>query len=447
MLFKLHTEKKKWFDVKGNALLGRIKQKPDEPKNIKESLKGIYSFDTKTFTDIQRRGWLDKDNEYAEVGILFDHNNTQFGWFFEDFISFNELVEDLLKVEVIGKTISKRRVKDILFDWLKGMYKNEINVSLTDYALDRFKQVIETVEIWIPINNLSVYEPLKINNLLFKKLDEKTINHWYNEDLRRAPKSFDFITKIYQDKIGEGKDKVFSIYSNTGEREKCFEIAFEETKKIITVLHLYSEIIKNPFSTSYVFVLGQENLQYVKHLIVKDNILITPNEQALSFLNFWEITKADIKKFDEKGFSKVLNLFYTEKINDYEKNLRAALRNYLRICFLKEIEYKIILIFSALETMFIGKESEGITKNLSESVAMFVGIELEERKRILQNLRKVYNLRSKFVHSAHLTDVEKDSLKYFFNYVWDTFMLLIENPNNFRTKKELCDFIQDKKLS
>ena len=100
-------------------------------------------------------------------------------------------------------------------------------------------------------------------------------------------------------------------------------------------------------------------------------------------------------------------LLKTAKRSAFQNDaLRSALL-YSRATRNRNISEKLVLIFSALESLLLKNESEPITSALADRLAFAVGSNTEERKAIAKNVRAVYTVRSKYVH--HAEDVQASS--------------------------------------
>lgn len=105
---------------------------------------------------------------------------------------------------------------------------------------------------------------------------------------------------------------------------------------------------------------------------------------------------------------------------------------------------KLVYILVALESFLLGNES--IQNTISDGMAYFISSNKQERISIVENLKKAYGLRSKFIHHGETIE-DLETLKEFMLNVWMFFSLVIQNANRFDNRKQFFKAIEDEKYS
>jgi hypothetical protein len=103
-----------------------------------------------------------------------------------------------------------------------------------------------------------------------------------------------------------------------------------------------------------------------------------------------------------------------------------------------------------MESILLRNDTEPIQQNVGERMAFIntAGSQntVEERQRIIRNLKEAYALRSKFVH--HGSSVEdRETVRQFMINAWALFTTLAKASQRFETKEELIDHLEAMKLS
>ena len=81
-------------------------------------------------------------------------------------------------------------------------------------------------------------------------------------------------------------------------------------------------------------------------------------------------------------------------------------------------------------------------------MAFMIGKSLEARIAIVDNYKKAYALRSRAVHHGHQVKTEKlDVLEQFIPNTWFTLSWIVRSLEQFNTRQEMIEHIDDIKFS
>ena len=100
----------------------------------------------------------------------------------------------------------------------------------------------------------------------------------------------------------------------------------------------------------------------------------------------------------------------------------------------------------ALETILTQQGRDPIGTAIAEGVALLLASDLEGRKKLKTNLKRLYGLRNKIAHGGKNNVTNKDFL-YLRHIVINLIALLIQKLDTFTKQEELVNWIEDKKLS
>jgi hypothetical protein len=99
-----------------------------------------------------------------------------------------------------------------------------------------------------------------------------------------------------------------------------------------------------------------------------------------------------------------------------------------------------------MESVLLRNDNEPIQQNVGERMAFINANTVEERQRIIRNLKAAYTLRSRFIHHGHTID-QRETVWQLMISAWSLFTTLAKFSQRFETKDELIDHLEAMKLS
>ena len=146
------------------------------------------------------------------------------------------------------------------------------------------------------------------------------------------------------------------------------------------------------------------------------------------------------------GLHRLHEMLVSNRRSDLEEAVLEAVLLYSRCTTAKEPTDKLVYILVGLESILLKDSNEPITQNLSDRIAFLVGRDLQQRRDIVQSTKKAYKLRSDFVH--HGASIESlEILQKFMEIAWNVMLALIGSTRQLRTRQELIDHLDDRRLS
>jgi len=95
--------------------------------------------------------------------------------------------------------------------------------------------------------------------------------------------------------------------------------------------------------------------------------------------------------------------------------------------------------------LLLKNRTEPIQQNIGERLAFCIG-NVEQRKSVIQNVKKVYDIRSSFVHHGENLENQKTLIEFLLN-VRIFFLQLLKIHDKFTQKSEFIGKIKEMKLS
>lgn len=447
---KLHPDAESNFNEKANNLITKLAPEPKEmAQNHTDSFTpDIFVSQIINGKDIKgeiRLGLVD----YAgnEVAKFFEHDNLNIGLIGESFKDLFRLAETMQRTNALRSLISIKLLTNLIFDWLRDNYKNVTNKSMTEYVISECEKLCQELEIWIPIALTHIQSETELGKIIIKIITKEKITHW-QENIKVNSNEKD---KKIQQYFGNVRKKLQGLAAATiklsAEPQRAKEIALEESEKSISLLRFFAPSMLLPEIVSYCTVLGKENLETIKYLAIKDDKLLRITDEIVDKASQpWIINNEFISMIKNEGLDNLHNLLIDDQKSKFKETLLNSLLIYTKSCLHKDLSDKLIYILVALESILLKNENEPIQQNISERLAFFIARKINERKEIIKNVKRIYDLRSSFIHHAHSID-DIESLRVFMHNVWSFFHTLIKNIDNYTTKEHLIKTIEERKLA
>jgi hypothetical protein len=385
-----------------------------------------------------------------EVSQYFEYNGNLIGLNEEKYIAFERLCFNIQKNPSIRDVISLRVIKDEVFEWIKLRYKNQTIQSLLDFILPRLESIIRDIEIWIPIFGMEIESSFQVGRVLFQPITKSLIDKWYVEVTKgRSEEEISKLKKYFEKKQKQIQGLAAGTQVLKSEPERASEIALQEIERMLSIVRFFEPSNFHPTISSHCTILGKQNLQTIVLFFVENSILVESRERIIDKGEpYWRIDKNLLTIMKKTAIDK-LNIFLTsEKLSEFQTLVIDSLQTYSRVGLAKTYSDKLVYLLVVLESLLLKDSSEPIQQNVGERLAFALDKLPENRKRIVKNFKDTYGMRSEFLHHGNDVDIEKiNTLREFMMNVWHFLSIVIGNANNFRTKLEMINAIENIKFS
>jgi len=450
---ELHPEAAKNFNDKGEGLLAELA--PESPKSPSDPLPELFSrpgapiaarFAEGDYIEFKVTELIDLLDR--TIARYFDHEGKRIGLEGERYERLAQLSENIQRTPALRELVSTRWVEDAIIDWMKAKYENVTIPALADYLAEKCEEDAREHELWFPVANLSVESDLTFGNVVFRTITEDIMDRWEQkaQDATQGHGSSYYFSTMR----GELQGYAASTIKVTAEPKRAFEVALQESERAVDALRVYHVTAALlPEVTSYCALRGRENVQTVKHLRMAGGRVDKWVEaiHAKPVLNL-HLSDDDIRKYSEYfGFDSVNRLLALKNRTSLQERLLEALLLYSRSTLAKDLADRLVYMFTAMESMLLRGPSENIQQNVGERIAFLIADTRAERKKVVENFRHTYALRSKFVHHGHSTISQLETLREFMTNAWELFTHLAKDSDRFSTKEQLMDHLEDMKFS
>jgi hypothetical protein len=233
------------------------------------------------------------------------------------------------------------------------------------------------------------------------------------------------------------------------EPRRASEVASEEAERALAMLRFFSPANRLPEMVSYCTLLGKEHIEETKELVVQDGRVITYSVGSTNSASpFWALDNRFIEEIGNAGLVVLSDLLRQEKRTEFQEALLDSLRLYSKCALAKNPADKLVAILVALESLLLKDSNESIQQNLAERMAFLFEASVTERREMKAKVLKAYGLRSSFIHHGRdITTDEMDALREFMMVAWTSFYALIWFAHTFKTKAEMFDHIEERKMT
>ncbi|MDQ1274312.1 MAG: Apea protein [Planctomycetota bacterium] len=449
MKLNIHPDAVKNFNEQANALLLELTTSPKstEQKSAATFKPDIFVAAHLTEKDIIgeiRVGMVDGFGN--EVAKLFDAGNVLMGLKEDGFQKLMRLSESMQRTKPLSDKVSVRFITDLIFEWVKNKYKNTTDLSMTDFVLRKCEEGLKEIEIWIPIALLLIQSEIKLGKIIFKTISKELIDSWSTAWQANNPEHSDKVKQSFDKKRNKIQGHAASTIKLCAEPARAYEIAQEETERAISLLRVFSSAFIFPRVVSYCAMLGRENIESKLYFTLDEGQLRGMSEGFVSSeFKPWLLDNSFLSKI-KPSLDILDEILMCKEMSDFQVTVLDSLSLYSKSALCKSVADKLIYILIALEHILLKNENEPIMQNIGERIAFFISNKREERKQIIDRVKSIYALRSKFIHHGQSIDDMKTMERFMFD-AWLFFQSLISNVNRFKTKEQFITKLEEVKLS
>jgi hypothetical protein len=378
------------------------------------------------------------------VARWFLHQQRLLGLSGDRYVEFVKFVETIHRHKAVGPRISKRTLENLTFDWMAERYKGNSSLTVAEYLEDAASHLLEEVEVWLPISDLSMESELQLGKVILKVMTAERIEQWYSNLKSSANEGDRQSLEMWLDRRRKLQGFMAATMMLNAEPLRCLEIISEETERSLAMLRFFAPANFVPGVISYCVPLGKENLETHWCLFVgTDGIRREFDGISDPSYRPWQISDADIESFRDSGLEMLNMLLLNNKRSDYQARLYDSLLFYGRNSLARDATDKLLHIVTSLEAFLLRSENEPIGDNIARRIAFAVESQAAPRRRVVEIVKGAYSLRSKFVHHAQrVADVDK--LQDFLLVAWKFFMVLIMDNTKYRTRDEFLNELDNR---
>lgn len=433
-----HPEAARSLDARGDALLSKVGKPSPQPQRPKFSSQRVPHA---TFgeDDIVGRVMRQRVDELKKevTAIHFEDLDGSAVALEGEATKELDRVSQLAHKYLSAKTaVSEIFLRDRVIDWLQQSYRQETGEILSSFLLSKVEAAVAPRTILIPIANLCLEADLPFGPVEFKVLTAEILDSWYEVYRSRTEPDNLASFEAWFDRLRKGTQGLAAIsFTVEADEEYALEQCLEKAEQAVALLRVIHPANTSPHMTLYVRPLGSENLEsYTAYVYESGSFRGDIRHIRWPFPSFWEIPK---EENEQRLLKSLVSIFSTKERTDFQQKLFDALLIYSRNNLAKEPSEKLIFCLVAVESMLL-KSAEPIQDNIGERMAFLLGQSPKERLEIETLVKRVYEIRSKFVHHGQ-RPTDMDTLARFMEKAWVLFFHFILSHQNIQSKEAMIE--------
>lgn len=340
------------------------------------------------------------------VSIRKCFGETCLGFNRENFKEFAKFVKSIHEDKQLQHKVSFDFISRITFEWLINTYKSKIaTCDLSNYLLDEVIPAIKNYRIHFPIQHIEIFEQLRIGNVIIGYYTEDFFNETKLEDSNEDA----FIR--YKTKF---KGSVYASFVANAEKEKAVDIAFKECSLAVDILKACSSTSLHPEVRLIFDIDARLNVNSVNEILIFDNDINKMNSIQKSGLSDryhldarqWEL----MKKMKIAAFSEFIGKLEDDR-TEIQKLIVNSIARYSNALSTANLNQRVVKIFTILESLLLKNNDSPILDSVRKYCPKLITKDPAKRIELTKLLKKMYDVRSSYIHHAKELDINLDDLK------------------------------------
>ena len=321
---------------------------------------------------------------------------------------------------------------------------------------NRIESYSQEQTVYIPLGGIQidnqVKQPIALGRIELAQINESMLTALQGK-ANAITKTMNYENKTLEAFVEEDNEhlsksllnKVCAIYHIVAEPSKAVEVAEAETQKVLNLLRytipdLHSKrsldvrididtLVPDRYHKTFVLSSSFFGKQWKRH---NENYYISP--QVMDY-------------FEEVGVFAMSDILKKSPsaLSDFETTLLRGIYWFGKSQTHADLENEFLNLTVCLEVFFTPPKGDPISNTIAEGTALWIGDNLEERKRIKQRIKQLYGVRSDVTHGSSKSIAERDiaHLRILTRRVVST---MIQRRSELNERADIGVWIEEKKL-
>ena len=436
------------FDSRARLFLTRM-QPHAGGAPVKQFTPDIHASHTFSSNEIIfKNGFSQLDASGAEVGRYIRDENMTIGLEGPDYQDFVRLIEAVQRTAACRELVSVRRLTEAAFDWFLETRKATTYLGFAEYVANVCSPEIRDYEVAVPIALLSVEEAFPVGRTMIRPITRDVLDDWFRP--RQSMELTDDQRSSLEEDVRRKRNRLqgyaAAFVTVRAERFRAQEIALKEADAAAGLLRFFSLASYRSRVPCFCTPLGKENIEQFNAILLVDGIPESWNQGIIqNVCSPWTLSTEKINRMRQDALD-ALTEIYRNPTTDLKRKIVDAVLLFSRVSISKDLPDKLVLLLASLESLFLRNDSEPIQQNLADRLALLTGTDLAERLDIVSTTKKVYGLRSRFLHHAQQTD-DFEMMDKFMTFAARGMLQMISAREQFSTLDELLVKLDERKLT
>ncbi len=366
------------------------------------------------------------------VGHFFVENRQEHGLRGPDYRELRLLVEKALRARPFKTGISPEFLETEIFKWCRARLCGESESNLSAWLLGRCKEEVGKRQLAVPIAFVEVEAAFGLGKVVVAPLDPIVFDRADEAFARNHPNAPTTSREARTRMREQLANRTVVLVELVGEARYADQRAREIATDMAAVLRFLSPAAISHDVTCLCYPLGVEHVPRTTVLRIRNADELVSSTTELAPVGFWDwkLTTAYLEK--HASILQNLAVYFEERpLTEFQKRVWSALTIYSEAVATSDRSRRLMLAMSSAELILLGGPNEGIQASVGDRMAFALAKDGQERRAIVANFKRAYQLRSRHVHHAKSVD-DDELLATFFLNMFRLMLAAIANTSRFR---------------
>jgi hypothetical protein len=366
------------------------------------------------------------------VGRFFVKDRQEYGLRDTDYRALRLLVEKILRARPFKTGISSEFLETEIFKWCRARLCGESERNLSEWLLGRCKVEVRKRQLAVPLAFVEVESAFGLGKVVVAPLDPIVFDRADEAFARNHPNAPATSREARARMREQLANRTVVLVELVGEEQYADQKALEIATDMAVVMRFLSPAAISHDVTCLCYPFGVEHVPRTTILRLRDADGLASTRTEFAPFGFWDwkLTSAYLEKHG--SILRNLAAYFEERpLSELQKRVWSALTIYSEAVATSDRSRRLMLALSSAELMLLGGPNEGIQASVGDRMAFALAKDGQERRAIVANFKRAYQLRSRHVHHAKSVD-DDEVLATFFVNMFKLVVAAIANSSRFR---------------
>lgn len=367
-----------------------------------------------------------------------------------DFSLLRDLLARLLKIKWVQMTVSEQFIERCFVEWARSVLQGSPGNTFSSHFLAECERFVKMQNVWVPVQHLQIENAFGFGIATFTPIT-KTILDDYELRLRSYFEGDREKLEVIETDLRRTRNKIqgYAAVSVNIEAEHGFasEAARNICADAVGLLRLFSVASVGSAIYSPVDLLGASAIPTYTYFGLADGSIQTEGSEVLpKKVAHWRLRASEVQKLKSENLDQTASLLDIEALSEFGTYVRSAALAFSRSLTLPSLSDRVLFALSSVEGLLLKDGGEPIQQNVGDRMAFLIGSSADERMKIVENIKMIYGVRSKYIHHR-VTAAEAEYLDAGFRNIRATIFAAIANLGKFKSRVEFLSAIERRKYS
>lgn len=382
------------------------------------------------------------DSVGAFVARFFHEDGKILGIGGEDYNKVSCLVDNFFKISWIKAHLSRPFVEENIFGWCKCSYRKEYIEDLPAYIAGKALSAGRVRTAFVPVSFLQIERPLSLGLAKFVTLTKGFLDKIEGNCLDRAPKQVNDVLKLFAKLRSDFQGMAAVKIEVTGDERSAQATAERIAEEAIGFLRLFSEAAYEPRTFCACAIAGAEYAPKFKLMTLGSDDAFSYREES-KLARFWQLSAEEAEAIEQTNWSFIERLVNGSRLSPFQVRLKTCLLSLSKGLTFPDFADRLVYLVSSLEGLLLKDATEPIQHNMGERIAFAVTDDPDKRRRIVNNTKNIYKIRSDYVHHRINSFHEEQEIGFFYENARKFVHYALASTEKVNSVQEFIAIIED----